>query len=48
MKKLLHIEKEGTIIATIVFEKKTELAAFANAVLGLKKLGYSLKTSQVD
>ena len=47
MKKLLHIEKEGTIVATIVFEKKTELA-FANAVLGLKKLGYSLKTSQVD
>ena len=40
--------KEGTIVATIVFEKKTELAAFANAVLGLKKLGYSLKTSQVD
>jgi len=48
MKKLLHIEKEGTIVATIVFEKKTELAAFANAVLGLKKLGYSFKTSQVD
>ena len=46
VKKLLHIVKEGEIVATIPFSKKAELAAFANAVIGLKNIGYNLKTSQ--
>mgnify|MGYP001296390721 CR=1 FL=1 len=45
-KKLLHIVKDGEIVSTISFNKKSELAAFANAVIGLKKIGYGLKTSQ--
>lgn len=47
-KKLLHIVKDGEIVSTVSFDKKSELAAFANAIIGLKNIGYDLKTSQVE